>query len=118
MIQQTDITIARNIWKVFQSSRIPLSWGIDFTKIKVLPLGTSFHVQGFKVKGNVKVEYDEGEDLYNISIAPDNHVAPIIYKGVFCDQLISLIDEAVEKTENYEERVRAEYHLPQHRVAV
>ena len=44
-------------------------------------------------------------DLFRIDIFPDNDTPPIIYKEVFLDQLVSLIDEAVERTDDYQKRI-------------
>ncbi len=48
-------------------------------------------------------------DLFRIDIFPDDDTPPIIYEEVFLDQLVSMIDEAVEKTENYEKRICDEH---------
>ena len=89
--------MARYIWRIFQHSAIPLSWGICFASVRTLSNGTEFHVQGFKMTGYVKVEYDEG---------PDNKENRKIIENVYLDNLISVIDENVEYCENYETRVR------------
>ena len=86
-------SIARYIWRVFQHSVIPLSWGICFASVRTLSNGTEFHVQGFKMTGYVRVEYDEGSDTFTVTL-------------VYLDNLISVIDENVEYCENYETRVR------------
>ncbi len=104
--------MARYIWHdILQSSVKTLSWSVDFYHIKVIPNGTQFHVQGFKVKGTVAIQYDEGHDLFNLKITPDNGAEPIIREGVFFDELVSTIDEIVEKVPNYEKRIAEEYGL-------
>ncbi len=104
--------MARYIWHdILQGSVKTLSWGVDFYNIKVIPNGTQFHVQGFKVTGTVAIQYDEGHDLFNLKITPDNGAGPIIREGVFFDELVSTIDEIVEKVPNYEKRIAEEYGL-------
>ena len=100
-------SMARYIWRVFQHSAIPLSWGICFASVRTLSNGTEFHVQGFKMTGYVRVEYDEGSDTFTITLTPDdNKENRKIIENVYLDNLISVIDENVEYCENYETRVR------------
>ena len=65
---ENNTSMARYIWRVFQHSVIPLSWGICFASVRTLSNGTEFHVQGFKMMGYVKVEYDEGSDTYTVPL--------------------------------------------------
>ena len=67
-------SIARYIWRIFQYSAIPLSWGICFASVRTLSNGTEFHVQGFKMTGYVKIEYDEGSDTFTITLTPDDNL--------------------------------------------
>jgi hypothetical protein len=98
------------IWNVFQHSIIPFSWGFSHTR--VIDGGTEFHVQGFKVTGSVKVQYIDGLDLFKVTITPDSDQEhPITFDDVYIDQLITIIDDAVEKVDDYAKAVRAEYEL-------
>lgn len=100
-------SMARYIWRVFQHSVIPLSWGICFASVRTFSNGTEFHIQGFKMTGYVKVEYDEGPDTFTITLTPDdNKENRKIIENVYLDNLISVIDENVEYCENYETKVR------------
>ena len=100
-------SMARYIWRIFQHSAIPLSWGICFASVKTLENGTEFHVQGFKLTGYVRVEYDEGSDTFTVTLTPDdNPKNRITIKNVYLDNLISVIDENVEYCENYETKVK------------
>ena len=104
---ENNTSMARYIWRIFQYSAIPLSWGICFASVRTLSNGTEFHVQGFKMTGYVKVEYDEGPDTFTITLTPDdNKENRKIIENVYLDNLISVIDENVEYCENYETRVR------------
>lgn len=105
-----DYKMAKYIWKILQSSIIPFSWGIDFSTVSVIENGTEFHVQGFKITGKVKIQYVHGLDLFRVDIIPDDEKEEnSVFEEVYLDTLISTIDVAVEKTENYEERVAEEY---------
>lgn len=100
-------SMARYIWRIFQHSAIPLSWGICFASVRTLSNGTEFHVHGFKMRGYVKVEYDEGSDTFTVTLTPDdNPKNKIIIENVYLDNLIIVIDENVEYCENYETKVR------------
>ena len=104
---ENKLSMARYIWRIFQHSTIPLSWGICFASVRTLSNGTEFHVQGFKMTGYVKIEYDEGSDTFTITLTPDeNQGNKKIIENVYLDNLISVIDENVEYCENYETKVR------------
>lgn len=104
---ENNTSMARYIWRIFQHSTIPLSWGICFASVRTLSNGTEFHVQGFKMTGYVRVEYDEGSDTFTVTLTPDdNKENRKIIENVYLDNLISVIDENVEYCENYETKVR------------
>ena len=84
------------------------SWG--FNSPTAIQNGLRFRVQGFKFKGIVEVVYNEGRDLFDVSFSKAGKVVKSI-DGVFFDELVSVIDGYVEKTSDYEERVKAEYSL-------
>lgn len=48
--------ICRIIWHdALQQSIKPLSWGIDFSSIKVIDNGTDFMFQNHKITGKIKI---------------------------------------------------------------
>ena len=107
--ENRDLEMARYIWSILKTQlTIITSWGIDPGSIKVVDLGIQFHVQGFNHTGYVKVTLNEGQDLLEISLLSDNGECVKILDEVYLDMLIDTIDQAVEKTEDYEERL-AEY---------
>lgn len=104
---ENSTSMARYIWRVFQHSVIPLSWGICFASVRTLSNGTEFHVQGFKMTGYVRVEYDEGSDTFTVTLTPDDNKGNMkIIENVYLDNLISVIDGNVEYCEDYETKVR------------
>lgn len=110
MATDEDIEIARYIMAILQNrAEIMMSWGIDPKTVKTITGGLQFHVSGFKVKGTVRITYDQGSDLFRIDIIPDNDTLQITHDEVFLDQLVSLIDEEVEKTDDYQKRICEEY---------
>ena len=112
--------MCRYIWHdALQCSVKTLSWGVDFVRVKVIENGTEFHVQGFKITGIVRIQYVEGADLFKVTIIPDNkQEKSIIIEDVYLDMLVSVIDEAVEHCDNYEERISDEYGFDRNLVAV
>ena len=105
-----NLKIAEYIFEIFKSD-LPVvwSWGIDPASIQVIDLGVKFHVQGFKHKGMVQVVINEGEDLFEVSLISETGEIVKTIEHIFLDNLISVIDDAVEKCDNYEERICEEY---------
>lgn len=82
------------------------SWG--FHNPVAINNGLRFKVQGFKFCGWVEVVYNEGCDLFDVSFFHSNKMAKSI-EGVYFDMLVSVIDDFVEKTSDYEKRVKETY---------
>ena len=89
-------------------TQLMVVWSWGFHKPMALENGLRFKVQGFKFKGTVEVVYNEGSDLFDLSFVKRNKVVKSI-DGVFFDSLVEVIDDFVEKTADYEQRVAAEY---------
>ena len=106
MAVNRDLEMARYIWSILKTQlTIIMSWGIDLDSIKVVDLGIQFHVQGFKHTGYVKVALNEGRDLFEISLLSDDGECVKFLDEVYLDMLVDTIDLAIEKTEDYEERL-------------
>ncbi len=84
------------------------SWG--FHQPVAIENGLRFRVQGFKFRGVVEVVYNEGRDLFDVRFLKANKVVNTI-EGLFFDMLVDTIDDYVEKTSDYKERVAAEYSI-------
>ena len=114
MIDNEDynVRLAKYIWAILTSQPIILmSWGVDPKTVKTIELGLEFHVQGFKHRGLVRVTLNEGLDLFEVSLIDENDKIVNTIESVFCDNLVAVIDDAVEKCENYQERISQEYQL-------
>ncbi len=83
------------------------SWG--FHNPKPLENGLTFKVQGFLHKGSVNIEYNEGSDLFDITLLSNQLEEVKSIEGIYVDQLIDVIDDVVECCDNYEQRVKDEY---------
>ena len=85
---------------------VVFSWG--FHRPTALPnnRGLAFEVDGFLYKGRVEVVYNEVMDLFEVHLSNGTVVA-----DVYVDSLVEVIDGLVERTNDYEERVKKEYGL-------
>ena len=91
-------------------AQLMVVWSWGFHKPIALENGLRFNVQGFKFRGIVEVVYNEGRDLFDVRFLKRNKVVNTI-EGVFFDSLVEVIDDFVEKTADYEQRVAAEYSI-------
>ena len=101
--------MAKYIMQILKT-QLMVVWSWGFNKPMALENGLRFNVQGFKFRGVVEVVYNEGQDLFDVSFIKANKVIKSI-DGVFFDMLVDTIDYYVEKTADYEKRVKAEYSL-------
>lgn len=101
--------MAKYIMQILKSQlMVVCSWG--FHNATAIENGIRFSVQGFKFRGTVEVRYNEGSDLFDVSFIKADKVIKTI-DGVFFDMVVETIDNYVEKTSDYEERVKAEYSI-------
>ena len=105
-----DMELAKYIWSILKNDiMVMMSWGVDMDTVKVISGGIQFHVQGFKHKGEVKIQLNEGIDLFEITLISEDGTIVKKIEEVYFDMLVSVIDENIEKTQNYEERISQEY---------
>ena len=110
IIDEHDVEIGQYILTILKTRLdIVTSWGLDPETLRPIKYGIQFHVQGFKHNGLVRVTLNEGADLFEVALVSDAGDKVETHKSIFLDDLISTIDYAVEKTENYEERISQEY---------
>ncbi len=79
--------------------------------VRAIEREMKFHVQGFKHTGMVQIILDEGKDLFEIHLIPDSEGERKIIEDVYFDMLVSIIDENVEKTDDYEKRISDTYDI-------
>lgn len=101
--------MAMYIMKVLRS-QLMIVWLWGFNSPHIITNGLRFNVQGFKLNGTVEVVYNEVTDLFDISFFRNKKIVEAV-EGVYIDQLVTVIDNHVEKVYNYNERVEAEYSL-------
>lgn len=85
------------------------SWGFSYPKALPNNEGLIFNVNGFKHKGCVKVVYNEGMDLFAVILLDKQNNELQRIEDVYFDQLVDVIDEAVERTSDYANRIKNEY---------
>lgn len=101
--------MAQYIMSIFKAKLMVVwSWGINSPM--AMPNGLRFKVQGFKFRGVVEVVYNEGKDLFEVSFIKRGKVVEVV-GGIYFDMLVDVIDNKVEMTSDYKERVEREYSL-------
>lgn len=94
--------LAKYIWSVLRMQiTIFISWGVNPESMKVIEGGLEFHCQGFKHTGTVQIVLDEGKDLFEVHLISENGEKVKTVEDVFLDNLVSVVDENIEKTEDY-----------------
>ena len=107
-----DLKLARYIWSILKTQPIiVMSWGVDMDTIKPVKGGLEFHVQRFKHTGMVQIILDEGKDLFEIHLIPDSEGEKNVIEDVYLDMLVSIIDENVKQTDDYEKRISDTYDI-------
>ena len=94
-------------------AKLMVVWSWGFNSPMAIPNGLRFKVQGFKFRGVVEVVYNESKDLFEVSFIKRGKVVDII-TDVYLDMLVDVIDNKVEKTADYKERVEREYSFSPH----
>lgn len=101
--------MAKYIMQILKT-QLMLVWSWGFHNARAIDRGLRFNVQGYKFRGVVEVVYNEGQDLFDVSFIKGGKVVDTI-GGVYFDMLVDIIDYHVERTTDYEQRVKATYSL-------
>ncbi len=98
--------LAMYIWSILKTQMtVIMSWGLGPSKARVIDNGMEIYVQGFLHKGFVQITLNEGTDLFEIKLLSEERELVKFIEDVYLDCLVSTIDQAVEKCENYEQRI-------------
>ena len=98
--------MAEYILQIFKTQlMVVFSWGLHNLTRLPNDKGLAFNVDGFKYKGKVLVEYNEAADLFEVVVGTER------ITNVYLENLIDVIDFAVERTTDYEDRVKQHYNL-------
>lgn len=103
-ITEEDFEMAKYILTILLSNRtVVMSWGTH--NAKTIKNGIRFQVNGFKHEGFVEIIYNHGRDLFDIKlISLENEVKKEL-NSIYFDDLLDVIDYAVERVENYDQAV-------------
>ena len=101
-----NLELAMYIWRILKTQMtVIMSWGIDPSKARVITNGMEIHVQGFLHTGFLQITLNEGTDLFEIKLLSEERELVKFIDGIYLDCLVDTIDRAVEKCNNYEQRV-------------
>lgn len=101
-----DLELARYIWSILKSNLpVLMSWGIEIETLKVIRCGIEFKVNGFKHTGKVRIVLNEGTDLFEVYLIGEDGEVGDKREDICLDMLVSVVDELVEKTDDYEKRI-------------
>ncbi len=108
MEQTIDTAMAKYIVSILKAQpNVVMSWG--YRNAMAIENGLVFLVSGFIFKGWVKVIYNEGLDLFTVSLINRKGTVVKTIDEVYFDNLVSTIDYNVEtkndKTEKYKKQV-------------
>ena len=105
-----DTSMAQYILTILRSRpMVVFSWG--FSNATAIEQGLQFNVNGYKHQGKVRVQYNEGADLFDIVLLDRNGNETDRENEVYLDCLVSVIDGMVERTDDYASRVKKQYGL-------
>ena len=102
--------IEKYIYTILKRDQV-IMWSWGFHNPQALPNnnGLIFRVEGFKHKGWVQVKYREGKDLFVVILLNNKYSELHRFEDVYFDELVDVIDNAVERTSDYDKRVREQY---------
>ena len=107
-----DLELAKYIWSIIKTQiAIFMSWGVEPKSMKAIDGGLEFECNGFKHTGKVQIVLDEGKDLFEVHLISEDGKKVKTIEDVFLDNLVSVIDENIEKTEDYGKRISETYHI-------
>ena len=104
--------MAKYIMSILRT-QLMIMWSWGAAKFMALPNneGLIFHVQGYKFNGWVKVIYNEEADLFSIHYLTNKMKEVEEQQGIYLDMLVETIDSTIEKTADYQQRVKQQYAL-------
>ncbi len=100
--------MANYILSIFKTN-VFVVWSWGFNCPVAVENGLMFNVQGYKHTGKVEILYNEGKDLFEVKIINRDGTIRESIEDVYFDQLIDIIDNRVELTEDYKSKVEETY---------
>lgn len=90
---------------------VVFSWGLHNPTELPNNEGLAFLVNGYKHQGWVFVKYNDGVDLFDVELRKTDMQLVKTIREVYFDRLVDVIDCAIEKTADYDERVKKQYNI-------
>ena len=88
--------VAKHIWHdILQNSKIPWTWGLEFSTVKTIKCGTAFYVRA-TISGWVKIQQDV-KGSFNIGFKPDGFGSYLTFDNLNSQEVISTIDRIVKE---------------------
>lgn len=110
--KNNDLELAKYIWSILKSNLpVLMSWGVETKTVKVIKGGIEFKVNGFKHTGKVQIVLNEGADLFDVCLLCEDGEIKDKREDIYFDMLVSVVDELVEKTDDYEKRISDTYNI-------
>jgi len=99
---------------ILYNPSLPMSWGMEDPKSVYTDkmAGLEITVNGFIHHGQVQILLNEGSDTFEIRLINPDGTEVSKTTDIYIQELANQIDQLVEKTEDYENRITQEYHLP------
>lgn len=100
------------LWSILKSNLpVLMSWGVEIETVKVITCGLEFRVNGFKHTGKVQIVLNEDTDLFEVCLIGEDGEIREKREDIYFDMLVFVVDELVEKTDDYEKRVSDTYNI-------
>ena len=84
---------------------IVFSWG--FNSPTPVKNGLKFLVNAYKYQGEIVITYNAGSDLFDVKLTATGEEI----EGIYANNLVNVIDNHIEYSEQYEEQVKSTYNL-------
>lgn len=103
---EADMAMAKYIMSILRTQpMVVCSWG--FRSPIAISNGLRFHVNGFRHKGWCEVEYIDGRDTFTFRTLDSEGKPKYEAEDVYFDNLVSVVDYAVETGRDSEEVYKA-----------
>ena len=107
-ITEEDFNMAKYILTILLSNRmVVMSWGTH--NAKTIKNGIRLQVNGFKHVGFVEIVYNIGKDLFDVKLIGFEYEVKKELNSIYFDDLLNVLDDAVERVENYDQAVKEFY---------
>jgi len=107
-MNREDEIMARFILDILRTDlKKVFSWGFQYPRI--IKNGLRAYVAGFLYEGYIEIKYNRGKDLFEVYTFNEDGSVKDNVEDVYLDSLVNVVDDLVERCENYEQRVQELY---------